>query len=277
MIIDPSLTAAQSVGQKTSKGISNVLVLACGILSTGAALIWEGLHHEPAPFPAIGQPAAPQQTIPLPPGLPTPVERFYHTTYGDRVPVITSGVISGRGSMRLGRISLPLRFRFMHTARRAFRAYFELSIFRLPLIKVNERFVDGRFRADRGWLGVDENEPKTDHSAALRMWGEWVTWLPALLLTDPEAHWEPLDDASALLVVPVGSGQERVVVRFDPATSKVQYVEAMKYKHPTDDAKTLWVNAVWFGERPWATFDIEEIVLNLPVDTSLASTGLEWS
>jgi hypothetical protein len=175
--------------------------------------------------------------------------------------------------LRLFGITFPLRFRFFHEAARNFRAYFELTLFGRPIMKVNEHYVDGRFRQDRGRFGVEEHEPKTDHSAGVRMWGEWVLWLPAMLLRDPEVRWEPLDATTALLVAPDGNEQEHFVVRFDPATGKVQYFEGVKFKNPTDTTKTLWVNAVWFGERPWIAFNIEDTVYNAEVDTSLEAKG----
>lgn len=36
-------------------------------------------------------------------------------------------------------------------------------------MKVNEYYVDGKFRAERGPFGVEEGELKLDHSANLRM------------------------------------------------------------------------------------------------------------
>lgn len=253
------------------KAINRSTILGAS-LATLIGLSWAGLHVQPAPFPAVAPPPAAPDTIPLPAGLPAPVARYYRVTYGDRVPVITSGVISGRGTMRLFGITFPVRFRFIHAAARNFRAYFEVTAFGLPVMKVNEHYVDGKFRQELPF-GVEENEPKNDHSAALRMWGEWVTWLPAMLLTDPQVRWEPIDDTMALLVVPVGAEQERLVVRFDPVTGKVQYFEAMKYKRPTDTTKTLWINAVWFGDKPWAVFNIENIATNADVDTSLTAKG----
>jgi hypothetical protein len=137
---------------------------------------------------------------------------------------------------------------------------------------VNEHYRDGKFRQELPF-GVEEGEPKNDHSAAVRMWSEWVLWLPAMLLRDPDVRWEAVDDEMALLVVPTQERQEHLVVRFDPASGKAKYVEAMKYKHPTDTEKSLWINAVWFGDRPWATFDVEEVALNADVDTSLNRRG----
>ena len=67
-----------------------------GSLAGLLALGWLGLQVKPAPFPAISGTSAALQTIPLPSGLPAPVERFYRLTYGDHIPVITSAVITGR-------------------------------------------------------------------------------------------------------------------------------------------------------------------------------------
>jgi hypothetical protein len=248
------------------------LVITGGALAALLGLGWVGLQIQPAPFAAMPPPAAPPETSSIPAGLPAPVERYYRVTYSERVPVITSGVISGRGKMAPFGVSLPARFRFIHEAGRNFRAYFELTVFGLPVIKANEHYVDGKFRQELPF-GVEEGEPKNDHSAAVRMWAEWVFWLPAMLLHDPEVRWEPIDDTMALLLVPVGTAQERLVVRFDPATGKVQYVEGMKYRTPADTTRTLWINAVWFGDKPWATLKVEDMAFNVPVDTSLATKG----
>ncbi len=255
----------------TNAGISP-RVLAGGALVAAAAAAWAGLQVEPPPFPPVTPPSSPPETIPLPTGLPAPVQRYYRVTYGDQIPVIRSAVLSGRGKLSLFGVRFPMRFRFFHEAARNFRATFELSVFAQPIMKVNEHFVHGKFRQELPF-GVEEGQPKIDHSAAIRMWAEWALWLPAMLLRDPDVRWQPIADDMALLVVPYAGGQEHLIVRFEPSTGKVQYVEGMKYKQATDPTKTLWINAVWFGDKPWASFDIESIVLNAPVDTSLTAEG----
>ncbi|HET9496163.1 MAG TPA: DUF6544 family protein [Chloroflexia bacterium] len=245
-----------------------------GLLVQLAGLAWVGLRVRPAPFAPVDRQPEPAQSIALPEGLPAPVERYYRATYGERVPAVNSGVVSGRGTMRLFGIMFPLRFRFMHEAGRNFRSYFELTMFGRPVMKVNEHYRDDKFRQELPF-GVEEGEPKNDHSAALRMWSEWALWLPAMLLREPDVRWVPVDDTMALLTVPTQEGEEHLVVRFDPATGKAQHVEAMKYKHPADTAKTLWVNAVWFGDMPWASFDIEDVTLNAEVDTSVDAKGAQ--
>ena len=247
-------------------------LVAGSLAAAPAGLLLAGLRVRPAPFAPVTPPAEPPETLPVPGDLPAPVERFYRRIYGDRVPVITTAVLSGRGWMRLNGITFPVRCRFIHEAARNFRAYFELTLFGWPVIKANEHYLNGKFRQELPF-GVEEGEPKIDHSAALRMWAEWVLWAPAMLLTDPAVRWEPADESTALLAVPIGETQERLVVRFDPATGEAQYVEAMKYKHPTDIKKTLWVNAIWLGDKPWADFTIEDKVYNARVDTSLGRKG----
>ena len=121
--------------------------------------------------------------------------------------------------------------------------------------------------------GVQEGSAKLDQGGNVRLWAEWVSWLPAMLLTDPRLHWEPIDDDTALLMVPFREGQERLVVRFDAATGKLRYVEAMRYKSADAPDKTLWVSGVWFGERPWAKFDLHDVAYNVPVDTSVTAKG----
>lgn len=237
-----------------------------------APLLRARLLARPAPFAAVAPPSVPPATVPLPADLPAPVARYYRLRYGDAVPVIRTAVLSGRGVMRLGGLPIPLRWRFLHEAERNFRSYFELTLAGRVVLRANEHYRDGHFRQELPF-GVEQGEPKNDHSAALRLWAEWALWLPALLLADPDARWLPVDEETALLRVPVGTGQEHLVVRFDPNTGDLQYVEAMKYKRPADAAKTLWANAVWFGERPWAEFQIEDTVYNVPIDTTLDARG----
>jgi hypothetical protein len=248
-----------------------VLGISAGVLSALLGTCWAGLQIRPTPFPPL-LPAPTPRTMPVPSDLPAPVARFYRVTYGEQVPVVTSAVLTGRATMRIGEIPFPARFRFTYDAGRSFRAYFELTAFGLPIMKANEHFVAGKARMELPW-GIDENQPKIDRSANSRMWAEWATWLPAMLLNDPDVHWRPIDDDTALLVVPFGAEQEHLVVRFDPDTGKLLFVEAMKYKTATATSKTLWINAVWFGDRPWADFHVEQTALNVPVDTSLAANG----
>ena len=87
-----------------------------------------GFRQPPAPFPAYTGTPAPVSTAPLPSGLPAPVERYMRLTYGDAVPVYTSAVMSGRGTLRFMGMTMPARLRFTHEFRQElpplYREYF---------------------------------------------------------------------------------------------------------------------------------------------------------
>ena len=155
-----------------------------GILGGITALLWTGLQVPPAPFAAVGQSPAAQERIPLPAGLPAPVERFYRSIYGDTIPLLKTAVITGRGSMRpVGGVTMPARFRFTHHAGQSYRHYFETTIFGVPLLRVNEYDVNGSGRMELPW-GADQG-PHIDQAANLSLWGEIAAWMPAVLLDRP--------------------------------------------------------------------------------------------
>lgn len=59
------------------------------ILVIVVALFLVGIHIKPRPFPPFPRSAKSiLKTIPLPDGLPKPVERFYQLIYGENIPVI---------------------------------------------------------------------------------------------------------------------------------------------------------------------------------------------
>ena len=266
VITQPSMSA------RAKHAFARALSVTSSILAALLGLGWMGLQIRPAPFPAVAQPSAPLETMPLPAGLPAPVARFYRQSYGEQVPIIHSAVITGRGTLRLNGITLPIRFRFTHDAGRSYRHYIEATVFSLPVLKVNEYYVDGQERMMFPW-GIQEGNPRLDQGGNLGMWAELLRWVPASLLTNPRVRWEPVDDETALLVVPFNHQHERFVVRFDPASGQIRYWEVMRYKDGSGD-KTLWVNGTWFDDgRPWAAFESEEVAYNVAVDTSFSARG----
>jgi hypothetical protein len=285
---DETITVAP-VQRETRRGRTMLLVIAATI----AALLlvaWAGLQIEPAPFARYSGASAPPARVPMPRGLPAPVDRFYRTIYPDGIPVITSAIVSGRATLRIIGIPFPARFRFTHDAGKGYRHYIEATWFGLPVMKVDEHYLDGKGRLDLPF-GVIENSPKVDQGANLGMWAESV-WLPGIFLTDPRVRWEPVDSSSAILAVPYGNETERFLVRFDPDGTLLMLMESMRFKGADSEHKTLWVNrsiewkeidgylimatgsAIWMDDGiPWATFRVDDVVYNVDVADYIRAKG----
>lgn len=269
--------------------VNVVVAVAIGIvalLGTG----WLGLQVQPKPFSAYPEQTPALDTVELPADLPTPVARYYKTIIGDRIPVIESAVITGRGRLRIKGITFPARFRFTHIAGQGYRHYIEATVFGYSLMKVNEWYLDGHARMELP-VGVIENEPKIDMAANLALWGEAV-WLPSILITDPRARWEAIDDTTARLVVPFGEQKDTFTVAFDPQTGLIRTMEAMRYREATDEVKTPWRNeplgwqafhgvripspaaTTWLDEgTPWAVWTIEDVAYNVDVSEYVRARG----
>ncbi len=252
---------------------------------------WLGLQIKPKAFAAYPGQTPELHTVPLPTDLPAPVARYYRRLYGNEVPLITSAVVSGRATMRPFGFALPARFRFTHEAGQGYRHYIEATWFNIPIMKVNEWYLDGHGRLEIPIIGVVEG-PKTNQGANLGLWAESAN-LPAILLTDPRVRWEAIDDETALLIVPFGDEEQQFVVRFDPETGEQILMEAMRYRDEAGD-KILWLAATVPGEKveangvllnatgaatwldqgkPWAIFTAEEIVYNVDVGEYIRASG----
>ena len=268
-----------------------MLLLVLAGLAGLVLLGWLGLQVPPRSFDALAvpAPATTPATAPLPDGLPAPVERFYREVYGDEVPVIDSAVSSGRGTMRIAGVTLPVRWRFLHDTGEAYRHRIEVTWFGLRVMTIDELFLDGAARLDLP-VGIVEG-PNTDQGANLALWAEAV-WMPAIWVTDPAVRWEAVDEATALLLVPDGDGQETFVARFDPESGLLQVLESMRFKGEEDDARTLWLNEVvdwrsldgqlqpveteitWFDEGiPWARLTTEQVAYDTPLTDQIELEG----
>ena len=264
-----------------------------GVLAVLLFIGWLGLQVQPAPFPDYPEATASRiATMPIPAGLPAPVDRYFRTVYGDSVPVITSAVLTGRATVRpAGPIDFPARYRFTHIAGQDYRHYIEVCWFGFPILTVNESYVDGVSLMDIPIIGNDSG-PKVEYSANQGMWAE--TWqFPALFLTDTRVKWLPVDDETAILVVPFKDTTQQFVVRFDPDTGLPTWTETMRYQASSSMGKTLWMThaleyeqldgvltntvgaATWMDDgTPWATFTLEDARFNVDVSAYVRARGL---
>jgi hypothetical protein len=249
-----------------------------------------GTKIQAAPLPPFLQTEPVFKTVSLPSNLPAPVDRFYRQLYGDQIPLIESAVISGRTTLRMFGLTLPGRFRFTHTAGQDYRHYMEASWFGLPIMKVHETYLDGIARLELPF-GVVANEPKINQAANIGLWAESM-WYPAVFVTDPKVRWLPVDDETAILVVPFGEEEEQFIVRFNTQTGMLDLMEAMRYKEAGSELKSLWVcqalewtvlngkptlktgSLTWFEDGyPWAIFDTDDVILNVDVSSYILQKG----
>lgn len=254
-------------------------------------IVWLGLKIKPASFQPYPEKAPRLETIPLPGGLPAPVDRFYRLVYGESVPVIKTVVIKGHAEISPFGVKLPGRFLFVHNTAKDYRHYIEATWFGLPFMKVNESYLDGNSHFELP-IGAFDNDPSITQGAVLGLWAE-ASWFPAVWLTGARVHWEPVDEKTALLYVPFGEKEENFVVRFDPETGLLDTLEAMRYRDAGAQAKKiLWIMqalpgkiisgtnlsaegaATWLDQgKPWAVFMLEQVLYNVDVSAYIRQRG----
>jgi hypothetical protein len=249
-------------------------------------LVWLGLRIQPKPFPAFTQNPPGLKTVPLPDGLPAPVERYFRKVNGDNIPVIETIVLAGRGVVRpFMNIPLPARYMMVHNAGMDYRHYFEVTFFGRPFLKINEGYLDGKSFFESP-MGTYYDDPNTNQGANLAVWAEGA-WFPSIWITDPRVHWEPVDENTALLFVPFEEGQDTFVMRFNHQTGLLDMMEAMRYKNIADKHKILWITTstkakngstvalvMWLDEgRPWAALTLDSMVFNADIKQYIRHRG----
>jgi hypothetical protein len=267
------------------------LLIIIGVLAALLFFGWLGLQIKPIPFLPYPQKTPELKTIPLPSGLPAPVERFYKTVYGDEIPVIEKVVVKGRATISPFGVKLPARFIFVHNAGKDYRHYIEATWFGLPILKVNEGYLDGKsfFESPMGNIYDDAS---TNQGANLAVWAE-AGWFPSIWITDSRVRWEPVDEKTALLFVPFEDQEENFVMRFNSETGLLDSMEAMRFRDSGPQAKKiLWITrnieskkiegtqldtvgtATWLDQgNPWATFILEEVNYNVDVSQYIRRKG----
>jgi hypothetical protein len=269
----------------------DIVLIVAGALLSLVLVAWLGLQVKPKPFRMPVLPAGETRRVPLPQGLPEPVERFYRQVYGDQVPVIETVVMVGRARMRPFGLWLPARFVFVHVAGQSYRHYIEATFFGLPFLRVNEGILEGESFFESP-MGTYYDDPNTNQGANLALWAE-AGWFPSLWVTDERVRWAAVDAHTALLSVPTGSEVETFVVRFNPATGLADTLEAMRYREAgKGGSKVLWItrnepgpalpgtpisaigSTTWLDQgKPWAYFTVDEIAYNLDVRETIRQRG----
>jgi hypothetical protein len=266
-------------------------VTAAGGIAALLGIGWTGLQIPPEPFPSYPVPAAGMERVPIPGDLPPPVERYLRLTLGDSLPLIHSAVLSARGRLRISGITFPARLRFTHAAGSAYRHDIEATWFGMPVLRVNERYIDGHARLHLPW-GTIADEPKVDQGANLALWGEQAAWLLPVMFTDARVHWRPVDATTARLLVPSSTTDDEFTVTFDPDTGLVRQMQALRYRAATDSAKITWtieprawqvfdgmrlpagVALTWADEgTPWLVLTMEHAAYNVDVSASIRAAG----
>lgn len=268
-----------------------IIIIIVFIIAVLVLIGWMGLQIKPKSFSPYPEKTPELKTIPLPKGLPTPVERFYKTVYGDNIPVIDTVVIKGRAVISPFGVKLPARFLFVHNAGKDYRHYIEATWFGIPSLKVNEGYLDGKsfFESPMGNIYDDAS---TNQAANLAVWAE-AGWFPSIWITDLRVHWEPIDEKTALLFVPFEDQEENFVMRFNPETGLLASMEGMRFRDAGPQAKKiLWItrniegkklegtkldavgSATWMDQgKPWAIFTLEEVNYNVEVSEYIRQKG----
>jgi len=266
------------------------LVVIAGLL---LALGWGGLQVKARAFPAVAPGPAPRR-IPLPAGLPAPVERFARAVYGDTLPDVQSAIVSGRARLAPTGLPMPTRFRFYYDAVRSSHYHeIEVTWFRLPFMRIHERNLEGHVTLDLSILGRVDDAPKTNRAGIQGYWGEVLAWVPAIALADPRVRWEAVDAAAARLHLPGLNDEEAFTVRFDADTGLMTEIETRRYQAEAHPERWRWYNRVlewgmvdgqrvaarsqtqWNDARPWANWEVEQVALNADVAARLAQFGGE--
>jgi hypothetical protein len=267
-----------------------ILFLILGVVAALSGLVWIGTRIVPRAFPSHPQESEIPEELPMPPGLPAPVQRFYEILYGDSVPHIHSFILTGRGRVRFKGLTFPARLRFTHQAGKGYRHYIEAVFWGLPMMQVNEHYLDWRSRLALPF-GVVENEPRVDQAANLGLWSETMLF-PAVYLTTEGVRWEGMDETTARLFVPFKDEEHVFTVHFDARSGLVTRMKALRWKNAGDESRTPWeaqilewgrlagwqmpvlFGAQWMDEdSPWLVARIEDIVWNVDVQSYIRQEG----
>lgn len=193
--------------------------------------------------------------------------------------------------MRYKGVPLKARLRFTHKAGESYRHYIEATFWGLPVLKVNEHFLNGKSHLAL-LFGVVEGDAKVDQAANLGLWSETMVF-PSVYLSMEDVRWESMDGTTARLVVPFDDEEDEFIVYFNPDTGLIDRMEAMRWRDAEDAEKIRWqaqalewgkvrgwhihtlFAAQWMDESsPWLVARIEDVVWNVDVSAYIKAEGI---
>lgn len=254
---------------------------------------WLGFRNNARPFTRI-EPGATPPTHPIPMQLPDPVKKFAQVLFDDSIPEATSALVIGRARLAPTGIPLPTRFKFYYDAPRASH-YHDIHVtwFNRTIMRIHERNLEGHATLDLALLGRVDDVPRTNRASIQGYWAEVLAWVPSIALLDSQLHWEPLDAASVRLRLPGLDEAEALTLHFDSNTGLLASIETMRFRDEADAQRHRWRNHVlewgtvnglrvptrsqtqWDDDAPWATWHVDQIVLNYDVTQRLAHFGTD--
>jgi hypothetical protein len=276
------------------KNIQMLIRIAAVIASLVVVLVisaWLGLQVNATSFPTV-TPDAALHTIPLPLNLPPPVLRFARTVFSDSPPEVQSAMVLGKARLSPTGLPMPTRFRFYYDA--ALSSYYhdiQATWFTLPFMRISERNLEGHTTLDLGLLGRVEDMPHTNRAALQGYWAEVLAWVPSIALTDNRVRWAAVDATTARLYLPGLDDDEALTVHFDADTGLLTEIETMRYQAETSPERFRWRNRIlewslvagqqvpvrsqtqWKDDTPWATWEVEQVALNVDVSARFKQFG----
>jgi hypothetical protein len=217
---------------------------AVGLLALVVGVGWLGLQIKPKPYPPHPEGTGELDVTELHSELPEPVYRHFHATLGEEVPQIETSVVWGRGDFNFNGLWAHVRFKSYHDPGRAFLRDQEITWFGMPVLRGADAYLEGKGSLDItgpfGLLNISGSGEKFDQGQNLAMWAEAPYTTPSVLVLDPRVRWEPIDDTSARLIVPLGEQEEDSLrVEFDPETGLMTRMSGMRYRGQ-EETKTPW-------------------------------------
>lgn len=271
--------------------VIKIILAVVGLAGLLLVIGWAGLQAAASSF-TFDLKSRDLGTAELPADLPAPVLRHARAVFGgDRVPVVESGVVVGRASIKRSGLTLNARIKISYDAKGDYYHYFQITWFGLPVIAINERYLDGKVIMDIPGQHI-ENDPHTDSAANQGFWSEALVWMPSVLFTDPRVRWEAVDDTTARLIIPNAAEEEMFTLHFDPETGLMSSLSTLRYgdfpqRVPWKNYILAWgeINGLlvpvraetqWQDDPPWASWQIENIAYNVPVANRFNQFGGEY-